>query len=48
MIIWMTWYGRKYYSPIRKELGWRTALSLAGKQATSSLAVAAIISLIFT
>lgn len=21
MIIWMTWYGRKYYSPIRKELG---------------------------
>ena len=33
---------------IRKELGWRTALSLAGKQATSSLAVAAIISLIFT
>ena len=31
---------------IRKELGWRTALSLAGKQATSSLAVAAVLSLI--
>lgn len=21
MTVWMTWYGRKYYSPIRKELG---------------------------
>ena len=21
MIVWMTWYGRKYYSPIRRELG---------------------------
>lgn len=21
MIFWMTWYGRKYYGPIRKELG---------------------------
>jgi len=21
MIVWMTWYGRKYYSPIRKALG---------------------------
>ena len=21
MVIWMTWYSRKYYSPIRKELG---------------------------
>lgn len=31
---------------IRKELGWRTALSLAGKQATTSLAVAALLSLI--
>ncbi len=21
MVVWMTWYGRTYYSPIRKELG---------------------------
>jgi Fe2+ transport system protein B len=30
---------------IRKELGWRTALSVVGKQATSSLAVAAVLAL---